>query len=276
MLHEIYHLKELYPALTDISNNPTLTTYLPYNMSEMGWQDKKHPAILICPGGGYSWCSQREDEPVALKLLAWGYRVFILNYSCAPCHFPAQLCEVAAAMELIHENADKWLIDTNRIGIIGFSAGGHLAGHYSNAYDHPEVRALFPDSKGVKASVLCYPVISADPAHRHEGTIQNVTGHKFITEEDVANFSLDRLVTDKTPPAFIWHTAEDDVVPVTNSILYANALAQKNIPFALHIYPYGQHGLSTADGMTCEALDAKASLACDWLPALKEWLHVML
>lgn len=276
MLHEIFHLKDHYPALADMSNDPTLTTYLPYNQAEMGWQDKKHPAILICPGGGYAWCSQREDEPVALKLLAWGYRVFILNYSCAPNHFPAQLCEVAAAMELIYANAEEWHIDVERIAIMGFSAGGHLAGHYSNRYDCPEVRALFPDSKGVKASVLCYPVISADPAHRHEETIQNVTGHKLITEDDVANFSLDKLVTDKTPPAFIWHTAEDDVVPVTNSILYANALARSSVPFALHIYPYGQHGLSTADGMTCDALDSRASLTCDWLPALKKWLKITL
>ena len=276
MLHETFHLKELYPALSDISNDPTLTTYLPYNMSEMGWQDKKHPAILVCPGGGYSWCSQREDEPVTLKLLSWGYRVFILNYSCAPCHFPTQLCEVAAAMDMIYTNADAWHVDVDRIAIMGFSAGGHLAGHYSNCFDCPEVRALFVDSKAVKASILCYPVISAEPAHRHAGTIQNVTGHQVITDADVANFSLDKLVSQNTPPTFLWHTAEDDVVPVTNSILYANALAQKNIPFALHIYPHGRHGLSTADSMTCDPLDAKSSLVCDWLRALKEWLNVTL
>lgn len=276
MLHETFHLKEIYPALTDISNDPTLTAYLPYNMAEMGWENKKHPAILVCPGGGYSWCSQREDEPIALKLLSWGYRVFILNYSCAPCHFPAQLCEVSAAMDMICANADQWHIDTDRIGIIGFSAGGHLAGHYSNAYDCPEVLALFPESKAVKVSVLCYPVTSAEPAHRHEQTIQNVTGHQVITDADVENFSLDRLVTGKTPPAFIWHTAEDDVVPVSNSILYANALAQHKIPFDLHIYAHGRHGLSTVDAMTCDEPDPKSRLAAQWLPALKEWLRVTL
>lgn len=276
MLHETFHLKELYPVLAGLSNDPTLTSYLPYNQAEMGWQDKKYPAILVCPGGGYSWCSQREDEPVALKLLSWGYRVFILNYSCTPCHFPAQICEVAAAMELISENAEKWHIDAKRIAIIGFSAGGHLAGHYSNRYDCPEVRALFPDSKPVKASILCYPVISAEPGHRHEQTIRNVTGHQTITADDEANFSLDKLVTEKTPPAFIWHTASDDVVPVSNSILYANALAQNKIPFALHIYPYGQHGLSTADDLTCLPLDANASLASKWLCDLKEWLKITL
>jgi acetyl esterase/lipase len=242
----------------------------------MGRQDMMHPAILICPGGGYSWCSQREDEPIALKLLSWGYRVFILNYSCAPCHFPTQLCEVAASLELIHSHAKAWHIDINRIAIMGFSAGGHLAGHYSNRYNCPEVRALFPESRPVQASILCYPVITADPAHRHEGTIQNVTGHENITEEDIASFSLDRLVTEKTPTTFLWHTAEDDVVPVANSILYAKALASHNIPFDLHIYTHGHHGLSTVDDITCDNLDNKTLLAGQWLPTLKEWLKVTL
>ena len=276
MLHLTIHLKEHFPILSDISADPTLITYIPYNQAEMGWQDNKYPAILICPGGGYSWVSTREDEPVALKLLAWGYRVFILNYSCAPCHFPAQLCEVAAAMELIHTNADNWHIDTKRIAMMGFSAGGHLTAHYSNCYNLPQVRQLFPDSKPVAASVLCYPVISAEPTHRHEGTIINVSGHSVITEADVQQFSLNRHVSPQTPPTFLWHTAEDDVVPVSNSLLYAHALTQHSIPFALHIYPYGQHGLSTADSLTNEPLDAKSKLTETWLSDLKAWLNVTL
>ena len=276
MLHETFHLKELYPVLTELSNDPTLTTYLPYNLSEMGRQNEKYPAVLVCPGGGYSWCSQREDEPVALKLLSWGYRVFILNYSCTPYHFPAQLREVAAALELIYENADSWHIDVNRIAIMGFSAGGHLAGHYSNRYDCPEVRSLFPNSKPIAASILCYPVITADPSCRNEETIQNVSGHHTITDADIGIFSLDRLVTDKTPPTFLWHTAEDDVVPVMNSILYAQALALHKIPFDLHIYTHGQHGLSTADDLTCNELDSKTQHAVQWLESLKQWLSVTL
>lgn len=276
MLHETFHLKEIYPQLAAISNDPTLSTYLPYEMTEMGRINCKYPAILICPGGGYSWCSQREDEPMALKMLAMGYRVFILNYSCAPCHFPAQISEVAAAMDLIHANAETWHIDVDRIAIMGFSAGGHLAGHYSNRYDCPEVRALFPNSKPVKASVLCYPVISALPEYRHEGTIQNVSGHEIVTDEDIRNFSLDQLVSDKTPPAFIWHTAEDDVVPVMNSVLYANALTLKKIPFDLHIFTHGHHGLSTTDHMTCDDLDHKTRLAAQWLPMLDHWLKAIL
>jgi len=276
MLHEACHLRKVYPALADLSNDPTLTTYLPYNLSEMGRQDQKHPAILLCPGGGYSFCSQREDEPIALKLLSWGYRVFILNYSCTPCHFPAQLQEVAAALELIHSNADTWHIDTSRIAIMGFSAGGHLAGLYSNRYDCPEVRAIFPDSKAVAASVLCYPVITTEQIGRHEGTLLNLTGHSELSDADIENYSVEKLVTDQTPPAFIWHTAADDVVPVVNSLLYAQALAEHGVSFALHIYPHGRHGLSTVDTTSCEPLDDYTRYAGQWLPALKDWLEVTL
>ncbi len=276
MLHETFHLKDLYPALADISNDPTLTAYIPFNLSEMGWDNKTHPAVIICPGGGYEFTSKREDEPVALQLLSWGYQVFILNYSCHPHHFPAQLCEIAAALELIYANTDTWHTDVDKISIMGFSAGGHLAGHYSNSYDCPEVRALFPNSKGVAASILCYPVITAEPGIRHDGSIMNVSGHKQITDADIDKFSLERLVTSKTPPAFIWHTADDAVVPVENCLMYAKALAKHQIPFALHIYPHGGHGLSTVNDLTCGPLDEKVQHTGQWLPTLKEWLKVTL
>lgn len=276
MLHETIHLKEHFPQLADLSADPQLISYIPYNQAEMGWQDEKYPAVIVCPGGGYTWVSTREDEPVALKLLSWGYRVFILRYSCAPCRFPAQLCEVAAALELLYANSDSWHIDTSRIAIMGFSAGGHLAGHYSNCYDAPEVRAVFPDSKPVAASVLCYSVITATAGLRNEESFRNLAGHPDYSEAEVEKFSLEKLVSPATPPAFLWHTSTDDVVPVANSLLYAQSLSRCNVPFALHIYPDGQHGLSTADSLSCHPLDEKSMLASDWLDALKKWLDVTL
>ena len=107
------------------------------------------PAVLICPGGGYVMCSQRESEPVALNFLPEGYNVFVLTYSVAPHRFPTQLREVAAAMELIYANAAAWHCDTERVAIMGFSAGGHLAAHYSTCFDCPQVREIFPDSKNI-------------------------------------------------------------------------------------------------------------------------------
>ncbi len=276
MLHETIHLIEHFPALKALSADPTLTTYIPYNQAEMGWQDEKYPAILVCPGGGYSWCSTREDEPIALKLLSWGYRVFILRYSCKPSRYPAQLCDVAAALELIYENADLWHIDTSRIAMMGFSAGGHLTGHYANAYNSPQVRSIFPDSKPIAAAIMCYPVITSIAKYRNNESFENLTGRKDFTDEEITDLSLEHLVTQATPPTFLWHTALDDVVPVQNSLLYAQALAHNNVPFSLHIYPYGQHGLSTADHLTCQPLNEKEILTADWLSDLKAWLNITL
>lgn len=277
MQHEVFHLKDRFAFLGEGGKDPTLTVYLPYNMKEMNRQDQKRPGVLLCPGGGYSIVSQREAEPIALHLLPEGYNVFVLSYSVYPHRFPAQLREVAAAMELIHENADAWNCDTERIAIMGFSAGGHLAAHYSNAYDIPEVRSVFPESKPVKASVLCYPVINALPENAHKGSFQHLSGCEYpLSDEVTAKFSCDMLVTDRTPPAFLWHTAADQGVPVNNSLLYAQALAKHKIPFGLHVYPVGQHGLSTVDEQTNEELPPAVQTAQAWLPELKQFLKFML
>ena len=276
MQYQVIHLKDLYPFLGENGKDPVLSVYAADNLREMKRDNQKHPAILVCPGGGYSMVSAREGEPIALNLLPWGYHVFVLEYSCAPHCFPSQMREVAAAMELIHANADVWHTDVQRIAIMGFSAGGHLACHYTNCYDIEEVRAVFPDSKPVKACILGYPVITALPGHRHEATFLNLSGHEAIASEDIENFSLENKVTDKTPPTFLWHTSDDDCVPVSNCLFYAQALAKHNIFFALHVYPFGKHGLSTADDMTCPPLDRSVHPVRNWLRDLKDWLKTVL
>lgn len=272
MVYQVIHLKEAFPRLV-CSADPTLTVYLPDNLGEMGRQDWKRPCLLVCPGGGYAFCSQREAEPIGFHFLPEGYNVFILNYSVAPGKFPAQLQEVAAAMELIHACADDWHCDVSRVAIMGFSAGGHLAAHYSTCYDWPEVREVFPDSKPVQASVLSYPVISADPAVAHIDSFYNLLGHRPLTAEETRRFSCNLQVTDHTPPAFLWHTAEDGAVPVANSLLYAEALAAHKIPFALHVYPVGWHGLATVDGQTNDDLPPAIAHASAWLSEAKLWLR---
>ena len=274
MRHEVLHLKDHFPFLGENSCDPTLEIYLPQNMTEMGRENLKRPCILICPGGGYAGVSQREGEPIALHFLPEGYNAFVLTYSVAPNRFPTQLREVAAAMELIHRHADEWHCDSDRVAILGFSAGGHLAAHYSTCYDCAEVREVFPNSHSVQASILCYPVITADPAHAHMGSFINLTGRDPITAEDVEKFSCDRRVTGKTPPAFLWHTAADNGVPVMNSLLYAVALSSHNIPFELHVYPFGPHGLATVDKHTNNGLTSKVIHAHDWLPSVKKWLTI--
>ncbi len=276
MRTEIIHLKDRFPALVDDGKDPVLELYIPNNNPEMNQPELRRPAILICPGGGYGFVSQREWEPVALHFLPQGYNAFVLNYSVAPHCFPTQLREVAAAMELITENADEYVTDPSRIAIMGFSAGGHLAAHYSTSYDLPQVREVFPGSKPVKASVLCYPVITAQANVTHEGSIQSVSGHREPTAADREFYSLEKRVTDKTPPAFIWHTAEDDLVPVQNSLLYAQALAAHKVPFALRIYTYGWHGLSTVDQLTNGPLSLETYQAHQWLADATQWLNTVL
>ena len=273
MKHEVIYLKDRFPFLGEEGRNPSVALYLPSPMQEMNWTDRKRPCLVICPGGGYGMVSQREGEPIAFHFLPLGYNVFVIQYSVAPHRFPNQLREVAAVMELIYENAEQWHCDTSRVAILGFSAGGYLAAHYSTCYDIPEVREVFPESKPVQASVLCYPVITADPSFRHTGSIQRLSGHENITQEDIQCFSLENKVTERTPPTFLWHTSQDGAVPVKNSLVYAQALAEKKIPFALHIYPFGGHGLSTVTRDTNDSIEPKVAMAADWIPALWKWLE---
>lgn len=272
MIHEIIHMKDCYPFLGENGCDPTLTVYAQDMNPEINRKDKLLPAILVCPGGGYSYVSAREAEPIAMKFLPWGFHIFVLTYSVAPNHFPTQIRQAAAAMELIHANADAWGVDTNRIAIMGFSAGGHLACHYSNCYDDPAVREVFPDSKPVNACVLTYPVITADPKYRHGGSIINVSGHSEPTPEDIEYFSLNNRVTPRTPPTFLWHTAADQLVPVINSLLYAQALAENKVSFAMRVYPRGAHGLATADDQTCTTLQYPESEANAWITDAAKWL----
>ena len=269
------HLKDHFPFLGQEGRDPMLTAYIqdPYPYAEE--TPIKRPGILLCPGGGYQLVSTLEGEPVAMRLLAMGYNVFVLRYAVVPHRFPAQLWDVAAALELIHANTDQWNTDAEKIAIMGFSAGGHLAAHYSNCYDCDEVRQAFPESKPVQATILCYPVITANEKDRNKWTFVNLTGCRELDQETIEKFSCEKMVTSKTPPAFIWHTAEDPGVPVNNSLLYAQALAQHQIPFSLHIYPYGAHGLSTVDEQTNDYVEPNSKMAKNWVLELQPWLRTM-
>lgn len=276
MKYEKIHLKNMFPFLAENGCDPTLEVYLPYNMPEMGRENDRRPCVLICPGGGYGAVSQRESEPIALKFLSKGYNAFVITYSVAPNRFPVQLREVAAVMELISLNAAEWNCNSDKVAIIGFSAGGHLAAHYSTSYNCPEIRELFPESRPVAASVLCYPVITADPAFAHTGSFNNLLGKNKLSSDDIEKFSCENTVTAETPPAFIWHTAADTCVPVENSMLYASALSKYKIPFELHIYPFGGHGLSTADSMTNDNISPEISRNSNWINDALDWLEIAL
>lgn len=266
MIFKRYELSKEYPRIAQNGAAPFLRCYLQENC------DSPRPALVVCPGGGYWGCSESEAEPVALEFFDTGFHTFVVNYSCHPHIFPQALCDVAAAVELIHTHAEEWNLDKTKIAILGFSAGGHLAASYSVMYNDPQVKAVI-DSKPVQASVLCYPVISAEPEFAHMGSIRSLSGHNEPTEEDIAHFSAEKHVNQSTPPSFLWHTAADNVVPVRNSLEYATALKANGINFELHIFPEGGHGLDLCKNPERDECDKAAQqVASAWVPLAKTWL----
>ncbi len=278
MEHFFVELKELYPFLGEEGRAPKLEVFLRCNLGEKRQSSPVRPTILLLPGGGYRAVVLPEAEPVALPFIAAGYNVCILTYSVAPHHDPAQIIEVAASSDAIRKNAEAWHADTDRLAIMGFSAGAHLAAYYSNRYDCEAVRRHFPDSKNFRACVLGYPLITSDDAYTHIVCMERLIGHENSTPEERAAFSCEKMVTKNTPPTFIWSTRTDHIVPIMNSLIYAGALAKNDVPFSLHIYPFGRHGLVTADLQTNlpEKLENGAGLAASWVGEAVRWLNVTL
>ena len=235
-------------------------------------KDRKRPAVLVLPGGGYGFTSQREATPIALEFAASGMSAFILHYSVAPeVRFPAELVQVYSAVRVIRKNAEEWNIDPERIYICGFSAGGHLAASAGVFWSRDWVRKLgfMDDMHKPNGLILSYPVITSG-IFAHRGSFENLLGDQY-TEELLELNSLEKQVTSDTPRCFIWHTAEDDAVPVQNSLMFASALAANQVPFEMHIYPHGGHGLSLANELVCNQ-DGVFPKIQTWVPFAKQWI----
>ena len=204
------------------------------------------PAVVIFPGGGYDYTSDREAEPVANAYLAAGYSAFVVRYAVgADAKHPHPLLDAAAALALVRARAEEFHIDPQKVAVCGFSAGGHLAAHIGTQWHLPLLReTLGGESADFRpdAMVLCYPVISGIRSpHLH--SFLNLTGPD-PAQETLARLSCEESVDDRTPPAFLWHTANDTCVPVENSLVMAGALAKAGVPVELHVFPNGLHGLS--------------------------------
>ncbi len=237
--------------------------------------ERKRGAVLICPGGCYSFTADREAEAVALQFNAAGYHAFVLYYSVAPRRHPQPLLDVSKSMCLIRENADKWNILPDQIAVCGFSAGGHLAASLGVHWDKPylqQAKGIKPGMNQPNACILCYPVItSGEFAHRE--SFNNLLGEN-ATQDMLYDMSLEHQISKKTPPVFIWHTFDDDLVPVENSLLFAKGLRTNNLPFEMHIFPHGLHGLSLATEET-ETKDKKYGVhphIATWIKLCIEWL----
>ncbi|MBQ9756249.1 MAG: alpha/beta hydrolase [Clostridia bacterium] len=242
-----------------------LTTLLldEYNFVE----GRLRPAMLVIAGGGYSIVSQREKEPVAMKYLANGFNCFILDYSVSPVSFPYQLVEGAMAMAYIRKNAKKLGVDNDHVSAVGFSAGGHLCGMLATLFNAPELYdTLGKDAEYCRpdAVILSYPVITSGEK-AHKGSIENLSGRDESLYE---RLSLEKQVTKNSPPAFIWTTTTDACVPMENSIYMAMAYRENGVPFELHVFESGQHGLSVAELET----NIENVPVQQWIPLSITWL----
>ena len=267
MLHKTLAVWEdgHYQSANGSEFQPTLATYVLEGK-------KKRGAVLICPGGGYEFTSPREAEPVAMQFAAAGFHAFVVYYSVAPNRHPQPLLDVSRAMNIIRDNAEEWQVDTGKIAVCGFSAGGHLAAslgvHWDKAYLQ-NVSGLKTGLNRPNALILGYPVLST--RFIHQGSFDNLLG-AGANAELLQEMSLEKQVTTGTAPTFLWHTFDDDVVPVENSLVFAQALSEHKVPFEMHIYPQGPHGLSLATKETDEGQGDSPHVS-SWLKLCFEWLE---
>jgi acetyl esterase/lipase len=211
----------------------------------------KAPVFIVCPGGAYVYRAAHEGEPIALWLNSLGISAFVLDYRVAPYQPDVSFLDAKRAIRLIRSQATEWNIDAERIGVIGFSAGGHLAALMGTRFDAGDSAAEDPiermDSRP-QLLVLAYPFISV-----------SLESEPKVPED----FAPDKWITASTPPTFLWHTSDDARVLVANSIRFAEGLGLFNIPYSLHIFAKGQHGLGLAeDHPECSAW---TSLCAKWL-----------
>ncbi len=229
------------------------------------------PAVVVMPGGGYEYCSDREADPVAMNFLNAGYQVFTLYYTVAettpaPLKF-APLLDALRAVRHIRQNAASLCVQPDKIAVCGFSAGGHLAASTALLCKESALNAQ-PDAPFADACpnavVLAYPVITSGE-YSHQGSIDNLAG----TDEALRKtFSLENQTRRDLPPFFIWHTVEDGAVPVQNSLLLAQALTRDGVSYELHLFPHGEHGSSTCTnevGSPSAHNAAWVGLCLDWL-----------
>ena len=240
---------------------PSLTIYRPAKTKDNA------TAVIICPGGGYGvLAAGHEGSDVAKALNEWGIVCFVLKYRLPDEKIMNQksigpLQDAQRAIQIVRTNAKKWNIDPDKIGIMGFSAGGHLASTASTHYTSPVIENPSKTSLRPDFSVLIYPVISFTDSIGHMGSRTNLIGEN-PAEYNIRKYSNELQVNGQTPPAFLVHAIDDDVVKVGNSVHYYEALIRNNVPAELKLYPNGGHGFGMHNATTSD----------NWMNWLKSWL----
>ncbi|WP_424768191.1 alpha/beta hydrolase [Paenibacillus sp. sgz302251] len=293
---EVYQLREDDPHVK-------LHGYILDNSQEFQ-KDKLRPAVVVCPGGAYLGTSDREAEPVALRFAALGFHAFVLRYTTyftewpsdwenlpepgVGSAYPRPLCDLAKALSTIRTHASEWRLDPNKIAVAGFSAGGHLAGslgvHWHDRFLSEELGEANERFRP-NALILGYPLLDY-PAMKREAdrsgddskvrlwklSNQAVFGRPDPTEEQLEELSPKNYVSDQTPPTFVWHTADDDLVYAVNALNFTSVLAEHKVPYELHVFENGVHGLSLADQTTAGDPTHVNPDAAVWFELAARWL----
>lgn len=299
--------------LTD-DNRVYMDTYILENSQEL-LPNKKRPLVLIFPGGGYKFLSDREAEPIALKFNSFGYHAAVLRYSIGEhAAMPGPLHDAAKAMKYLKDNSENWYIDRESIFVSGFSAGGHLAASLGVHWHDDDIIPFIENKEDIKPAglILGYPVIDLDSSAKaidfgmdanlpldeidfdmiHPSIIASdvlskvdgkvlidfatamnayIVGHK-ASDEEVKQYSPNLHVTDKCPPAFIWHGGNDGLILPRNSLKFASALDQVAVNYELHIYGTGDHGLALANEVTSNNPWERVDECTNWPEMANSWI----
>ena len=244
---------------------PTLTLYFPDEEIATG------AAVVICPGGGYSILATYEGLDYAMWLNEQGIAGIVLKYRLASngYHYPAPFQDVARAMRYVRAHAAEWGLDANKIGVMGSSAGGHVASWMLTHFDEGNPQAkdeIERQSSRPDFGILCYPVISFTDEMTHKGSRKNMIG-EHPSQKLIKELSNELHVTSQTPPCFLWHTSEDQTVNVLNSIEFAASLAKAGVRFELHVYENGPHG----QGLGAHGWNPEKRLP--WTKECERWLR---
>ncbi|MTV81867.1 alpha/beta hydrolase [Secundilactobacillus folii] len=235
--------------------------------------DQTLPAVIIIPGGSYTHIPQPQTETLALAFFNLGYQAFFLRYSVVDEKqplYPAPLVELAKSFSMLRAKSADWHVDFDRVAVAGFSVGGQVAALYNDYWDAPwlaEQAGAKSEEFKPAAVILGYPEISPKLGFPvKEGMLEQWT-------DDPDSLAADEHVTATNAPTFIWVTADDPLVPSTNSLAYATALSQAKVPYELHVFRHGPHGLALANHLTAWKREANQPHVAHWVTLVEEWLN---
>ncbi|MBF7129610.1 lp_1002 family arylesterase [Pediococcus pentosaceus] len=252
---------------TNSKSKAELISYISPNLT-----DQKSPSLIFVPGGSYTHIDLAQAEKVALRLESFGYQVSVLRYSLVdevqPL-YPAPLIELAEAMDITHQNAEKWQVDVNQIILMGFSVGGHIVSNFNNNWNAAWLSSqthLASTTLQPFATILGFPVITPNDGFPDTKTLAKWTTHP-------QQLAADQNATKDNAPTFIWATADDQLVPSQNAVDYFLALQALQVPTELHLYQHGLHGMALADETTAYDNHHVDHRIATWLTTALAWLH---